>query len=70
MTSYRNPWHKPNKPEYGPQFYQTDARAEVYNGFSIYQRIQGHCWDVVKDGVFITQRSGINGARQFIDEQI
>lgn len=68
MTRYRNPWHKPGKPEYGPAVYETDARKVDYKGFSIYQRIEGHVWDVVKDGVCVTQMAGPNGARSFIDE--
>lgn len=64
MTSYRNPWHKPGKPEYGPEQYRTDAQPEECCGYLIYHRLP-LVWDVVKDGVCISQRAGINGARRF-----
>lgn len=67
MATYKNPWHKPTKPEYGPAMYSTDVKPVEYRGYLIYQRIHGHVWDVVKDGVCITQRAGPNGARRFID---
>jgi len=68
MASYRNPWHNSQRPEYGPAFYTTEAKPEEYRGYLIYQRIYGHVWDVVKDGVCITQMAGPNGARQAIDK--
>ena len=68
MTEYRNPWHKPGKPEYGPVMFRTDARPKVYGDYLIYERIHGTVWDVVKGGECITQRAGPNGARRFIDE--
>jgi hypothetical protein len=67
MTArYRNPWHKPGKPEYGPAHYTTDAEPKPYNGHLIYQRLQ-QCYDIVKDGVCIGQFAGPNGARNAID---
>ena len=66
-ATYRNPWHKPGNPSYGPAEYQTDAKPVQYGGCLIYQRIPGHCWDVVKDGVCLTQRAGPRGARDYID---
>ena len=68
-ATYRNPWHKPGKPEYGPAEYTTDAKPQQYEGFTIYERIPGHVWDVVKDGECQTQRAGLNGARAWINEQ-
>ena len=64
MTRYRNPWHKPGKPEYGPAFYETVVSAKGCNGYLIYHR-HVSVWDVVKDGVCITQRAGPNGAHEF-----
>ncbi len=66
-ATYRNPWHKPGKPEYGPPSYATHVAPEEYKGYLIYHRIS--CvFDVVKDGVCVTQRAGPNGARRAIDE--
>lgn len=70
MAQYKNPWHRPGRPEYGPPAYQTDATPEEYRGFLIYNRIPRHCWDVVRGGECITQRAGPNGARRAIDEMI
>ena len=66
MTTYKNPWHIKNGHQ-GPENYATDARPEYYKGYSIYNRIPGHVWDVVKDDICITQRAGINGAKRAID---
>jgi hypothetical protein len=66
-TSYRNPWHKEGRPEFGPAFYQTDVKADEYRGYLIYHRTMS-VWDIVKDGSCVTQRAGVNGARQAIDE--
>jgi hypothetical protein len=64
MARYRNPWHEPRDPRYGPAEYETDARPVKHAGCLIYERIRGHCWDVVKDGVCRTQRAGPAGARE------
>jgi hypothetical protein len=69
-TRYKNPWHKPGKPEYGPAFYETTARPTEYHGCLIYQRIKGACWDVVRDGACIHQMAGLNGAKRAIDQDI
>jgi hypothetical protein len=55
---YKNPWHKKLDNTYGPEFYETEAKPKEYNGFFIYERIKGICFDIVKDGVCITQRAG------------
>ncbi|SDF83107.1 hypothetical protein [Thalassobaculum litoreum] len=68
MANYRNPFHKPHDSSYGPAIYETDATPEEYGGYLIYRRLP-NCWDVVKDGVCITQRAGPNGARRAIDER-
>lgn len=53
VSTYKNPWHKPNNPIlYGPEYYTTDAKPQDYKGYLIYERITGNVWDVVKDGVF------------------
>jgi hypothetical protein len=68
-TTYTNQWHKPNQPEYGPAVYETDAPAEEYREFEIYNR-QAAVWDVVKDGVCVSQCAGINGAKRQIDNYL
>ncbi len=70
MTQYTNPWHKQGKPEYGPAVYETEAKPSEYRGYSIYERITGHCWDVVKDGACVHQMAGPNGARRAIDQDL
>jgi hypothetical protein len=65
---YKNPWHKPRHPEYGPEEYTTTAEPEVYRGYRIHERITGHVWDVVKGDTCITQMAGPNGARRAIDK--
>ncbi len=62
-TAYRNPWHNPRDTHSGPEMYETDARPFEHAGHVIYQRIKGHVWDVVKDGVCVAQMAGPNGAR-------
>lgn len=60
---YRNPWHKKNGSQ-GPEFFQTDAKPFEHAGCLIYERIPGVVWDVVRDGVCLTQRAGRNGAKR------
>jgi len=67
MTTYKNPWHKPQNPMYGPENYSTDSKPVLYCNYLIYERIAGHVWDVVKDGACITQLAGLNGAKRAID---
>lgn len=69
MATYRNPWHT-GKEEYGPAFYTTDATPTEYRGYLIYQRVRGSVWDVVKDGVCVTQMAGPNGAREAVDRLV
>lgn len=68
-TTYRNPCHKPGKPEYGPEHYITRCEPEEYRGYLIYHRIAS-VWDIVKDGVCVTQMAGPRGARGAIDKLI
>lgn len=67
MTRYRNIWHKPNHPEYGPPVYETDATPSEYRGHLIYRRT-AQVWDVVKGDECVGQYAGPNGARQFVDK--
>lgn len=63
---YRNSFYDAVK-GYDPEFYLTDAKPEMYRGYTIYQRIKGRCWDVVSRGVCIGQYAGRSGATGFID---
>lgn len=65
-TTYKNPVHKPGKPEYGPSEYSTNVEPDEYLGYLIYNRTAA-VWDVVKDGVCVTQMAGPNGARRAVD---
>lgn len=67
MTKYKNPWHRLDKREYGPAFYETDATPTEYRGYLIYHRTMA-VWDVVKDGVCVTQLAGPTGAKRAIDD--
>lgn len=70
MFSYINPWHVRGKDAvYGPPEYVTTIRPHKYREYLIFNRV-GDVWDVVKDGRCVTQRAGINGAKQAIDEMI
>jgi len=67
-VQYRNPWHKPMHPQYGPAYYTTNENPTKYKGFLIYERICDQVWDVVRDGECVAQRAGLNGAKRAIDE--
>lgn len=67
MSKYKNLCFKPSKPEYGPEFYETDVKPTDYRGYLVYERIKGSVWDVVKDDVCITQMAGMSGAKAAID---
>jgi hypothetical protein len=66
MASYLNPWHHPDKTEYGPRMYHCDVRAVSYGCYEIFHRLPT-VWDVVRDGVCFTQRAGLDGAKRWID---
>jgi hypothetical protein len=71
-TTYANPLWDPRGKGYGPKVYTTSARPEPYRGHLIYNRIHGYCgggvWDIVKDGVCVSQCAGPNGARREVDK--
>lgn len=68
MAKYKNPFYSPNYQNSTPVI-QTDAKPIEYNGYLIYERIKGGCFDVVKDGVCLTMRAGLNGAKRAIDQK-
>lgn len=72
-TTYRNSFYKAGGVDgigrpctYGPEFYETDSVPVEHAGFLIYQRQElGYpVFDVVKDGVCLTQRAGLEGAKR------
>ncbi|MEA9885975.1 hypothetical protein VDG05_16835 [Xanthomonas campestris pv. raphani] len=65
-TTYINPWYQKGRLDYGPDVYSTDAKPTEYRGYLVFQR-NASCFDVVKDGVCVTQLAGANGARRAID---
>jgi len=68
MARYRNSSFKNSHSGlYGPEFYETDVTPTAYKGFEIYRRLT-ECFDCVVDGVCVSQRAGINGAKRFIDD--
>ncbi len=69
IARYHNPWHRPGKPEYGPEMYETTARPTRVGEYLIYERVPGECWDVVLADTCVTQRAGKNGAIQWIKLQ-
>ena len=69
ITTYANPWHNPLATQYGPAEYRTEVSPTQYRGCLIYQRIAGS-WDVVRDGVCLTQRAGFSGAKAAIDNML
>ncbi len=71
MASYRNLFYSLKSED--PEIYKTDAKPVEYKGFLIYHRIKssnpwGNCWDIVKDGVCVSQYAGLSGAKGVIDE--
>ena len=72
---YTNSWHNPRN--IGSRaYFETDVIPTLYKGYLIYHRINSvssiesggaHIFDVVKDGVCISQYAGINGAHKYID---
>lgn len=67
LATYKNPWHDPDKAHYGPAMYSTNAEPTEYRGYLIYHS-NPKGWDIVKDGVCVSQRAGFNGAKRFIDQ--
>jgi hypothetical protein len=47
--------------------FSTAAKPIHYRGFQIFERIKGRSFELVKDGVCLTQRAGRNGPRNLVD---
>ena len=63
---YKNPWYDPRNPYSVPEFEADSEPVPASNGCLVYERREfGYpIFDVVKDGVCVTQRAGPNGARR------
>ena len=61
VARYLNPWFR-GASGGDTRIYETSARPVGFRGFLIYRRIQGSCWDVVKDRVCIGQYANLGGA--------
>ena len=68
MHTYINPFHNANFTGSKPVI-ATGVRPVEYGGHLIFKIAPQH-YDVVKDGVLVTQRAGPNGARRFVDSRI
>lgn len=65
-ATYRNPWHKRGPHSDSEPTFTANAAPIEYRGFLIYQRIP-RSYEVVKDGVCLTQRAELSGAKWAID---
>ena len=66
--TYRNPFHSANYTGSKPVI-ETSVKPTEYRGFLIF-KIHSQHFDVVKDGVLVSQMAGPNGARQAVDAAI
>jgi hypothetical protein len=60
--TYVNPWAK----EYEPKTYNRNIEPLEYSGCQIF-KVHSTQYDVVKSGLCIAQRSGLEGAKQCAD---
>lgn len=64
---YRNSFHKPGfQTDYGPEFFETDAKPVEHCGLLIYRRLDKG-FDIVDNGVCIGMYAGLGGAKQAIE---
>lgn len=66
MHTYTNPFHSAHYTGSRPEITTTTTPKE-YKGFQIFKISDKH-FDVVKDGVLVSQMAGPNGAMQAIDK--
>lgn len=66
IYTYQNPWHNQDD-RYSRPLFECEKRPTEYKGYKIYHRIKD-CFDIVKDGVCISQMAGLNGAKKAIDK--
>lgn len=68
-TTYRNGFYELAAPRKTVEFFTTSARPLQWAGHTIYQRIKGSCWDVVKDGVCVGMYAGLSGAKDCAEKR-
>jgi hypothetical protein len=70
-TQYKNSWHKTNSIA-TQEYFETDAVPVDYKGYLIYNRIDtGYTvFDIVINGVCVSQCNGLNGAKREVDRRI
>lgn len=68
MAKYKNKFYSPKLQDSKP-FIETDVTPVKYQGYLIYERIKGICFDIVKNGVCIGMYAGLNGAKGAIDNK-
>jgi hypothetical protein len=68
MAKYKNPFYSPKIMDSRPVI-ETDAKPLEHNGYLIYERIKGVCFDIVKNGVCVSMMAGLNGAKKAIDQK-
>lgn len=61
---YLNPWSA--DPALRPEFFTTEAKPAAYRGFQIFRRLP-KSYELVKDGVCLTQRAGGGTLRMLAD---
>lgn len=66
MTRYHNSFHKPHSTDYGPEFFETDAKPVEHCGLLIYRRLEKG-FDIVDGGVCVGQYAGLRGAKDAIE---
>lgn len=66
--TYSNPFHSANYTGSKPVI-ATSVKPTEYRGFLIF-KIHDQHFDVVKDGVLVSQMAGPNGARSAVDNVI
>ncbi|WP_448607625.1 hypothetical protein [Paenimyroides ceti] len=66
MATYRNLFYNSLNRD-SKEFIKTTVKPIEYKGYLIYQIIKDEHYDVVLNGVCISQRAGLNGAKRFID---
>lgn len=65
MHTYTNPFYSPHYQGSKPVI-TTSVKPDEYRGYLIF-RIHKEHYDVVKDGVLVSQMAGPNGARMAVD---
>lgn len=68
---YKNSWYETlgrKNLSHDPPVYSTNVTPTEYKGYLIFERIPKTCFDVVKEGVCISQCMGLNGAKRRIEQ--